>query len=147
MGFPVLRPLRICRDKFRPDWLSPYDLLLFDRSTSVRKSSGRFAQGQVARRLADRDDREHRRSVRFLQTGSTDRSGDRLRFGWSAADRRNSCEIWAEARERKIAKLRSGLTDFLTRAVDAQGGPLANPGQDIAAVEPFLRAGPPPAAG
>src|SRR6266516_2218206 len=113
MGFPVLRPLRICRDKFRPDWRSAYDLLLSDRSSSVRKSSGRFAQSQVARRLADRDDGEHRRPVRFLQTGSANRSGDRLRFGWSAAVRRGGCEIWTEGWERKTAKPRTRLTGFL----------------------------------
>src|SRR6266568_1160916 len=129
MGFPVLRPFRICRDKFRPDWRSANDLLLSDRSSRVRKSPGRFAQGQIARRLADRDDVEHRRPVRFLQMGSANRGGDRLRFGWSAADRRNGCEIWAEGREGKTAKPRTDLTDFLLRVVDAAGGPLPDPSQ------------------
>src|SRR5216110_1818891 len=122
MGFPVLRPLWICRDKFCPDWRSSYDLLLSDRSSSVRKSPGRFAQGQVARRLADCDDGEHRRPVRFLQTGSANRGGDRLRFGWSAAVRRSSCENWTEGWESKTAKPRTHLTDFLLRVVDAAGG-------------------------
>ena len=89
----------------------------------------KFAQDEVARRLGDGDDCEHRRSVRFLQIGSTHRGGDRLRSGWSAAIRRRGCDVWKESRERKTAMQRTRLTDFLLRVVDAARGPLANPGQ------------------
>jgi hypothetical protein len=83
---------------------------------AVRKSSGRFAQGQAARRLADRDDGEHRRpdaSYKLITNrAATSRFGERcsslVAASWTEA--LEDCEAAKSPDELLTASRRSGRT-------------------------------------